>query len=84
MDTILNIHISESLLLTYGFKQHPSFEYWFYQNGSEKEVYRLERKEDGVWSAFLPCYFFPILRELTTLGELSNLHQGFFDKPLVL
>lgn len=85
MNTLEDINISEALLTLHGFEKHPIYDYWYFPNGTDRELYRIEPMtyKQGTWFAYLPCYFYPVLRELSTLGELSNLHQAFFDKPLV-
>lgn len=84
MDSIFSIKLTEVVLAIHGYEQHPHYGYWFYKLGDTKEVFRLERKIDNEgWIAFLPCYFYPVLRELSTLGELNNLHVGFYDIPII-
>ena len=85
MNTLSKIKLSEAVLVVHGFQKHPNYGYWFYPNENNREHYRVEPMtyKEGTWFAYLPCYFNPVLRELSTLGELSNLHQGFFDNPLI-
>lgn len=85
MNSLNNINLSEVVLSLYGFQKHSHYDYWYFPNGNERELYRVEPMtyKEGTWFAYLPCYFNPVLRELRTLGELSNIHQAFYDKPLV-
>ena len=84
MDGILNTPVTETLLSVYGYQKHPIYDYWFYPVNGRESAYRLEwGSYTKTWIAFLPCYRFPLVRELTTLKQLNNLHQGFYDKSLI-
>lgn len=84
MDTLFNLPITEQVLVLHGYQKHQHYDYWYFAINGHEGAYRLEKNTyRNVWCVFLPCYHFPLVRELTTLGQLSNLHQGFYDKPII-